>query len=283
MIQAYSWTIYQEEGVAEKIVDLSLILDGVTGIPKEIRPFFDLDQMGERKKWNLKFYLSKENGDRSFQGVVTLVNRRTRLTLESELVQHLRKAYPDHYQYFSNRRVSEQLSDREIKDVRIRLYKSEVAPREQVDSSFLGAFEISFPDSFKKGFQVRSTDFILDMEWDEQNGYKEGKKRIYSHYVRERDRRVVQTAIKRAKERYGKVFCEVCGFDFFQMYGEYGLDFIECHHTVPLAERNDLGSITRIEDIALLCSNCHRIVHRKRNQMLSVEQLKEIIKYRWSM
>lgn len=43
MIQAYSWTIYQEEGVPEKIVDLSLMLDGVTGIPKEIRPFFDLD------------------------------------------------------------------------------------------------------------------------------------------------------------------------------------------------------------------------------------------------
>lgn len=283
MIQAYSWTIYQEEGVAEKIVDLSLMLDGVTGIPKEIRPFFDLDQMGERKKWNLNFYLSRENGDQSFQGVVTLVNRRTRLIFESELVEHLRKAYPDHYQYFSNQRKSQQLLDREIKDVRIRLYKNEVDPQEPVDSSFLGTFEISFPDSPRKRFPIRSTDLLLDMEWGEQNGYKEGRKRIYSHFVRERDRRVVQAAIKRAKERYGKVFCEVCGFDFFQMYGEYGLDFIECHHKVPLAERDDLGSITRIEDIALLCANCHRIVHRKRNQMLSVEQLKEIIRYRWGI
>lgn len=169
--------------------------------------------------------------------------------------------------------------------MRIRLYKDEVGFQQPIfDSSFLGTFEISFPDSLENQFQVKPNDDVrIDLEWDQQNGYKEGRKRIYSHFVRERDRRVVQAAIRQAKERYGKVFCEVCGFDFFEMYGEHGVDFIECHHKVPLAKRDDLGSVTRIKDIALLCANCHRMIHRKRSQMLSVEQLKGIIRYRWNL
>jgi putative restriction endonuclease len=37
------------------------------------------------------------------------------------------------------------------------------------------------------------------------------------------------------------------------------------------------GEKTKNEDLALLCSNCHRIVHRKK-PWLSVEKLSELIR-----
>lgn len=282
MLRAYSWTVYQDEEIAEKIVDLSLMLNGVTGIPKEIRPFFRIDHLG-KKKWTLKIYLSNVNDDQFYRGVVTVVNERTRLTFENHLIHLLRKAYPEHYQYFLNRKSSQHELGKKLKDVRIRLYKKGTSQEPAMDSSLSGTFEISFPDSSEKRFDTNPSDLLFGMEWNEKNEYREGKKRLYSHLVRERDRRVIRVAIKKAKERYGKVFCEVCGFDFFQMYGEYGIDFIECHHKIPLAERDDLGSITKIEDIALLCANCHRMIHRKRNHVLRVEELKQIIRHRWYM
>ncbi|WP_236887482.1 HNH endonuclease [Clostridium argentinense] len=70
----------------------------------------------------------------------------------------------------------------------------------------------------------------------------------------------------------GRLFCEACGFDFFEVYGERGKDFIEGHHTKFVSELSD-GDMTRVEDIAMLCSNCHRMIHRK--SVLTVSELAE--------
>ncbi|WP_394342507.1 HNH endonuclease [Taibaiella helva] len=56
----------------------------------------------------------------------------------------------------------------------------------------------------------------------------------------------------------GRLACEVCGFDFFQTYGPLGADFIECHHTKPLATYK-AGEKTKLADLAVVCSNCHRM------------------------
>lgn len=57
--------------------------------------------------------------------------------------------------------------------------------------------------------------------------------------------------------------------------GSGGKDFIEGHHTKLISELSD-GDKTRVEDIAMLCSNCHRMVHRK--PILSVEKSQENFK-----
>ena len=59
------------------------------------------------------------------------------------------------------------------------------------------------------------------------------------------------------------------------MYGLIGEDFIECHHTLPVSELTP-DSKTRIEDIALLCANCHRMVHRRR-PWLRIEDLRKLL------
>lgn len=68
------------------------------------------------------------------------------------------------------------------------------------------------------------------------------------------------------------------GFDFYEFYGELGKGFIECHHTVPVSEYcNELT--TKIKDLALICSNCHHMVHRRR-PWLRVEELVTLVRKR---
>ena len=77
-------------------------------------------------------------------------------------------------------------------------------------------------------------------------------------------------------KRNGKLICEVCRFDFAIHYGDYGKGFIECHHTQPL-ETLPEGHQTHLDDLALVCSNCHRMIHR-RKEWLPVAGLPELVR-----
>ena len=104
---------------------------------------------------------------------------------------------------------------------------------------------------------------------------KEGKVIYKLHKLRERDSKIN----RRKKELYfkqnGKLNCEVCDFDFYIAYGELGKGFIEVHHKTPLSEI-DGETKTKLEDLALVCSNCHRMLHRKINT-LGIKKLKSIL------
>jgi len=103
---------------------------------------------------------------------------------------------------------------------------------------------------------------------------EEGKKVLKRHYVRERNPKVIKEAKRTALGQTGELRCEVCGFSFFDKYGERGKDFIEGHHKKPIAAMKE-GEITSPEDIALICSNCHRMIHKKQ-PWLSIQELKKI-------
>jgi 5-methylcytosine-specific restriction protein A len=110
---------------------------------------------------------------------------------------------------------------------------------------------------------------------DEEDEFPEGKVLYRQHRFRERNRRLVSAAKTNAL-RKGKLSCDICGFDFYKTYGELGKGFIECHHTVPVSEyAKNKG--TKLKDLALVCSNCHRMLHRRRPWLL-VPELSELIK-----
>ena len=104
----------------------------------------------------------------------------------------------------------------------------------------------------------------------------EGKPIYKLHLLRERDKTLIAKKKKLASDA-GKLFCEACGFDFQKVYGELGEGFIECHHNNPLAERKT-NEKTSPSDLTLLCSNCHRMIHRTK-KWLTVEQLKRLIEH----
>lgn len=66
--------------------------------------------------------------------------------------------------------------------------------------------------------------------------------------------------------------CEVCGFDFYLKYGELGKGFIECYHKKPLSALEP-NTETKLSDLALVCANCHIMLH-KEISTLSVSELK---------
>jgi hypothetical protein len=82
------------------------------------------------------------------------------------------------------------------------------------------------------------------------------------------------TGFLMAKE-LGRLRCEACYFDFEERYGSRGKGFIEAHHTKPVETLVE-GSKTKLDDLALLCANCHRMVHSTR-PWLSIPELRELI------
>ena len=104
----------------------------------------------------------------------------------------------------------------------------------------------------------------------------EGRVLTRLHRSRERSRKLVLAKKRAFKRQHGRVRCEACAFDFEDFYGPRGSDFIECHHTKPVSTLAP-GEKTRIEDLVLLCANCHRIVHAK-SEWLSMVELRSIIR-----
>lgn len=69
--------------------------------------------------------------------------------------------------------------------------------------------------------------------------------------------------------------CQVCNFDFELTYGKWGKEFAEVHHIKPLSELNGEKYETNPKtDLAVLCANCHRMVHRKKGITLALNELK---------
>lgn len=111
-----------------------------------------------------------------------------------------------------------------------------------------------------------------EIEVDEEN-VNEGKVFYKLHKLRERNSKIIRNKKKTTLQKLGKLECEVCGFDFYKKYGQLGFGFIECHHKKPLSlmKPNDR---TTPKDLALVCSNCHRMLHRDINN-LSIHNLKD--------
>jgi len=117
-------------------------------------------------------------------------------------------------------------------------------------------------DVFLLAEQRRTAD-QLELTTEASEGFPEGKRFERIHIARERNAELVRAAKDAALIATNSLKCEVCGFDFKKTYGELGEGYIEAHHTSPMCELND-DSVTKIEDLALVCSNCHRMLHRRR-------------------
>lgn len=82
---------------------------------------------------------------------------------------------------------------------------------------------------------------------------KEGSKKLALHLVRERDPKLV----KAKKLTVANLDCEVCGFSSLDFYG---VQYCEVHHKKALSQLSE-GCVTTLQDLAIVCANCHRIIH----------------------
>jgi len=146
-------------------------------------------------------------------------------------------------------------------------------------------YDSSGKETFCLGFELNCNDkntnpsFINNFDTPFEDGLPdvlEGKEKYVRHKTRERNPEIILQKKKEFILEHGKLFCEVCNFDFETIYGERGEGFIECHHNIPLHEE-EKERITKTSDLTLLCSNCHRMIHRKK-KWLTISELKKILK-----
>lgn len=233
-----SWDLHHN--VAVKTVDQSTFEYGETVIPKRIRPFF--------KSTNLKEGEEKE---------ITLIYQE--------------------YMFFAKIKVQASGSPRHRLrwEKRFTLLINEYANRVQ------GEVKIYFIYDDEKTYKVilSHTDIMDTVHTDviaeelEQYGTRtEG--RITSYYGKKFERDPINREL--AIQIHG-VTCAACNFNFEQKYGERGRDFIEIHHIKPLSSLGGSAEINPKEDLVPLCANCHRMVHRRKDHVLTMEELKEIL------
>jgi hypothetical protein len=111
-------------------------------------------------------------------------------------------------------------------------------------------------------YSVKKTEITNDHQ------YVEGFDREIAANKYERNPAVV----REAKAIHGDT-CIVCGFNFGVAFGDYGKGFIEAHHLYPVSEGE--RHTNPATDITVLCSNCHRMIHRG-DRILTVDELKDI-------
>jgi rubrerythrin len=101
---------------------------------------------------------------------------------------------------------------------------------------------------------------------------KEGRLLTRLHSYRERDRAFAAKAKKHYKDKNGdKLICEACGLWPVENYGPDGEKCIEAHHKIPI-EQLQPDSITSLDDMAMVCASCHRMIHTQ-NPCLPVESV----------
>ena len=121
---------------------------------------------------------------------------------------------------------------------------------------------------------ISITDVIIsDVEQVEnENDFSEGKKKYRLSSFFERKAKIRAETVK-----FHGLKCAVCSFDFVETYGELGKDFIEVHHIIPISSFDGERNVNPQTDMTVLCANCHRMMHRSKDRVLTVEELSEII------
>ncbi|MCE7926635.1 MAG: HNH endonuclease [Haliscomenobacteraceae bacterium CHB4] len=168
---------------------------------------------------------------------------------------------------------------RETNPTITKILNTKLLPNEDLErqhSEFCQSFGVSADNKKKKFWSLDSNEALIIKDEKQAASFPEGAivERIHLH--RERNSRVVNIAKENFKRTHGRLICQVCNFDFEAVYGEHGRDYIEGHHTIAVSEMLP-DHKTKPEEIAMVCSNCHKMLHRTR-PWLSIDRLKEILK-----
>ena len=113
---------------------------------------------------------------------------------------------------------------------------------------------------------------------DDSSRFSEGEILTRLHKYKERNPKLVKRKKDSIYQKTGVLLCEACDFNFGEVYGELGDGYIECHHIVPLSSLEP-NTQTKLSDLALVCANCHRMLHRRKidGKEITIKQLKWLI------
>jgi 5-methylcytosine-specific restriction protein A len=120
-------------------------------------------------------------------------------------------------------------------------------------------------------------ELVTSLHEDDLTGDFEGGVIYRLHRSRERSGKLAQKKRSQILAATGKLECEVCSFDFKSTYGDLGFEFCEVHHRTPLSQLSGKTK-THLRDLAVVCSNCHRMLHRMKE--MSINGLRDLINHK---
>lgn len=178
--------------------------------------------------------------------------------------------------------ASDEKNGNETNKVIIKILKAKPLTNDKLNDQYLEyCNRLGIQPSEKGSFGAPRKFWLLEIDHDFESNedligeFPEGKIVERTHNARERNSKVISLAKEKFKKLNGLLYCQVCGFDFEKTYGQIGKDFIEGHHTIAVSDMTSEHK-TKVEDIAMLCSNCHRMVHKKR-PWLTMKDLNKLV------
>lgn len=241
-IKSHSWNVLSET-IAEKKLDHSAFEHNGTGIPKEIVSFFDYSP----KKGNIDVTLNYNSQEYSAHFAPDPKGR-TRLSWRTDFKNCLLSFFPE----------------KKHSNGKMRLIKSGA-----------NTYNVELVQPKFKSIAEAVNDGQGNDESELEVVAPHLEKKTHSLHRRvDRNSKLIKD-VKRHKEAR----CEACGMSFTDVYGSIGEGFIEAHHLIPLSklEANMLKEYDPIKDFAVLCSNCHRMIHKMENPA-DVESLRKLLK-----
>ena len=250
--------------IAIKKTDLSFFRYDGSGIPMDIRDFFLVDNIYNGEKRNI-ILIYEDKRYSAYIHCEMSDMKRTRMFWESNLGVIFKSSFSGYDLYSSNDFPSLRFDRTAVDEYIVSFIGEKPDESEGINSNIAGMTQ--------QHESLPILDYNTDLESVIELNGPEGKR--YQHYVTKYERdpknRIAAIRIHGTK-------CQVCGFDFEKAYGGYGRGFIEVHHIVPLSTMDEEVLVDPEKDLVCVCSNCHRMIHRKRNAILTIEELKSIYK-----
>jgi len=243
---SYSWVVFSPT-VAVKQMDKSAFLHHGTGVPREIDFFFDFGSSDEPRPVNLIHAGKRYEGNLS----PDIENQRVRLFWKAPLSQLIEQLMPGRHQRFAN---------------------NDEQPMDPAEMRFVKKAKDAYWVDFLEPETIISDAMNPDEEPSSTASRKEGAAKTVISTQYERDPQNRLDAIRIHGHQ-----CVACELDFGQVYGEWGDGYIEVHHLTPLADVDEDHEVNPETDLAPVCANCHRMIHRRRGRTLSIDELKEMI------
>ncbi len=71
--------------------------------------------------------------------------------------------------------------------------------------------------------------------------------------------------------------CAVCQFDYGQVLGGDGVRVLQVHHKNPVSQ-NKGPTVTNLNDLVVVCANCHLLLHLDTKKVLDVPKLRKMLR-----
>lgn len=242
--ESFSWRVISPTTFIKQM-DKSCFQYNGSGIPQDIKYFFGIEDLKPGEKRKVLLIHSGKKYDATFT-IDLRPSPRARIFWYADFSSMIQQRLPEWAHYFKE---NDSADDPPL----LRLQRKE-------NNSY--EVEILDPQSI-----------ALDVENEIDEPILEGAVKYHFSKVYERKPENRRKAI----EIHGPQ-CKVCGFDFEKHYGELGVGFIEIHHCKPLATIGEEVVVNPVTDLIPLCSNCHRMIHRIRDKLLTIEEMRDIYK-----